>query len=591
MARSAGARASLIRFLEIAGTSTDRMARVWLGLAAATVTLGGAAAALAPLMLARLIDSQVNHGRGEWEFWLGAYLAALASQRLLEQVQAFAYGRGEQRLIRRLGARAFTHMLRLPLGFHVEQRSGALAQTLNDAALGVRLVLFHLVMTIAPVLVQLAVACLVVLKVFDARLAVTLVTALLTYAGLFAWGVVRQAAPANAISAAQLDAGGLTGDGLMNVEAVKTFAAEDHLADRYDDVLARREAHWRAFLKARLHNGLAVAMVFAGALGLTLLLAARSVEAGGAALGAFVLVNAYVLQLVRPIELLGFAARDIGQGAAYLRNLVQVLDQTPEPRTGANGRVAPGGAAELVFDGVTFAYGPARPVLSGVSFRAPPGAVIGIVGPSGVGKTTLLRLILRFYDPQGGSIRLDGVPLSEIPLAELRRQVAIVSQDTILLNDTIAENLRLAWRDAPLGALVAALDAAGLHDLTARLPEGLNTRVGERGLMLSGGEKQRVSMARAALKRARLVLFDEATAALDPGTEHAVWKGMRKSFKGVTTLIVTHRLATVADADEILVVDKGRVLERGRHETLLATGGRYAELWRVQRVARAPGSA
>lgn len=576
-------RGQVCRATAMLWTARDRGSLAWLGAAMAAVSAGGLAAALGPLALGRLVDALAKPEPGATAtvpLLLAAYVGALLLQRLFEQAQAYAYGRGEQRILRRLSARAYEHMLRLPMTFHLEIRSGALVQTLADGSMGLRLILHHLVMTIAPVVVQLAAAGAVIIGLFDVATGLALVGALVAYAAVFASGVARQAGPAKAISAAQVDAGGLAADGLMNVEAIKTFTAERRFAERYDQVLAMREAQWRLFLSRRLSNGLMVAVVFGAALSLTLAFAVGGVGHSGLTVGGFVLLNTYILQMVRPLELLGFAARDVGQGLAYLGHLLAIYERPAEPLPQGSPVPArsPTGPAELTFESVSFGFRQDRPTLTDVSFKASAGSKVCVVGPSGAGKSSLLRLILRLHEPRRGRILLDGRPITGIALPELRAQIAIVSQDTILFNDTIAENIRLAAA-ADLAEVEAAAAAARLTDLLADLPDGLHTPVGERGLKLSGGEKQRVSIARAALKRARLVLFDEATAALDPATERAVWSAMAELSEGATTIIVTHRLATAVDANEILVLEGGRIVQRGGHDELLAAGGAYAKLW------------
>ncbi|USQ95299.1 ATP-binding cassette domain-containing protein [Caulobacter sp. RL271] len=567
-------------------------ARAWLVLALVIVSLGGLAAGLAPLTLKILVD-RLSAGATPSLALLapgvGAYVGALLVQRLCEQIQSYAYFRGEQRLVRRFGAQTYAHILALPLPFHLDNKSGALAQALADGVLGLRLLLTHAILSIAPVLIQVVVACVVLGAVLGPGMALVLLVSLASYAAVFAWSAFGVHGAVKGISAAQGDVGGATADGLLNIEAIKAFTAEQRYARRYDALLEKTEAHWRRYLARRLAGGLAVAGVFALAMTATHLLASLQVLRAGLTLGAFVLINTYLLQLIRPLEMLGFAVRDIGQALAYLDRIGAILTEPAEGETGARESAlpAPSTPAELVFDEVSFAY-PGRQTLDAVSFRAAPGQTIGIVGPSGAGKSTLLRLALRFLEPSAGQIRLDGAPLDDLSLAALRRQIALVSQDTILFNDTIAANIALAADDADPKAIAEAAEAARLAPLLAILPDGLQTRVGERGLKLSGGEKQRVSIARAALKKARLVIFDEATAALDPGTERAVWEAMAGLSQGATTLVVTHRLATVAGADEILVLEAGRVVERGRHGALLAMGGVYARLWRAQAFSVAP---
>lgn len=568
----------------------DRAAWVWLGVALLVVSLGGFAASLAPLALKALIDRlTVGGGTGVSISGLagmvGLYVAGLMFQRVCEQVQTFAYTRGEQRLVRRFGGQTYAHILTLPVGFHRDNKSGALAQAISEGILGLRLILTHLALSIAPVVVQLVVAGAVLGSVFGPEMGLILAAALVGYCGVFTWGVFRLHASVRGISAAQIDVGGATADGLMNVEAIKAYTAERRFARRYDELLGQTEGQWRVFLRRRLENGLAVAVVFGLAVGAIHFLAGDQVARGALTLGGFVLINTYVLQLVRPLEMLGFAIRDIGQGLAYLDRIGGILCQEPEAIDALSDNPvttpSPTEPAELVFDNVSFTHGD-RPTLSNISFRAAPGQLIGIVGQTGGGKSSLLGLALRFWEPTSGRILLDGQPISDMPLAVLRGQIALVSQDTILLNDTIAANIALADDQADEAAIGAAAANARLSELLAKLPDGLNTLVGERGHKLSGGEKQRVSIARAALKQARLVIFDEATAALDPATERAVWEAMAGLAQSATTLVVTHRLSTVAGADEILVLDHGRIVERGRHTALLAVDGVYKRLWGAQ---------
>ncbi len=561
----------------------------WLGLALVIVTLGGGAASLAPLALKAVVDrlagpSAAGISLGALAGLVGLYVAALLFQRLCEQVQAYAYARGEQRLVRRFGLLAYTHMLILPVRFHQDHKSGGLAQSLAQGLLGLRLILTHAALTVAPVIIQIVVAGVVLGSVFGSTMGLVLLVALIAYCGVFTWGVFRLHGAVKSVSSAQIDVGGATADGLMNVEAIKAYTAERRFAQRYDALLAATEDQWRVFLRLRLQNGLAVALVFALAVGGVHLIAGRQVAEGAMTIGAFVLVNTYLLQLVRPLEMLGFAIRDIGQGLAYLDTIGAILQETPEAEgEDPQDRDAkpPPRPAELVFEDVHFGFGE-RDTLQGISFRAPPGSLIGIVGPSGAGKSSLLRLILRFNEPTRGRVLFDGQPLSDLPLRALREQIALVGQDTILFNDTIAANIALAAEDADETAIAEAAARARLSDFLAELPGGLDTLVGERGLKLSGGERQRVSIARAALKNARLVILDEPTAALDPATERAIWQAMAGLSQGATTLVVTHRLSTVAEADEILVLDHGQIVERGRHAELLALDGLYAQLWRTQ---------
>ena len=555
----------------------------WLSLAMALVVLGGFAAGLGPLALKSLVDGLARRVDGSTTAAAGAlYIGALVAQRLCEQAQTYAYGLGEQRMVRRLSGQAFAHLLRLPLDFLLDARSGAVAQTLAQGVMGLRIICTHLVLTLTPVLIQLAVAVWVLTQAFGSAAALLFLVAVIAYGLVFAWSALRMDGSLRGLTAAQIETGALTSDAMMNAEAIKAFTAEDRFSRRYDVALAATEAHWRTYLGRRLESGFLVALVFGVMIAAAVALAARRVESGTFSLGGFVLVTTYLLQVVRPLELAGFAARDIGQGAAYLEALLAALRQAPEPSGVAGQNTPPPGPARLTFENVSFAFRPGRPILRNVTFEAAPGSLVAVVGPSGAGKSSLLRLVLRFYDPTHGRVLLDGVALATWPLAILRGQLALVSQDTILLNDTIAENIGLAV-DAPAeAAVLRAASVACLSDLLRASPEGLQTRVGERGLKLSGGEKQRVAIARAVLRQARLVICDEATAALDSETEQAVIDALSNIARTATILIVTHRLASVTHADQILVFEQGEIVERGRHEDLLARDGLYARLWRTQ---------
>jgi ABC-type multidrug transport system fused ATPase/permease subunit len=559
----------------------------WLTTALVIVFLGSLAASLAPLALKDLLDNLVEEGerhppQDALLRIVAVYIAALFVQRLCEQVQIYAYSHGEQRLIRGFAGQAYVHLLRLPLSFHVSQASGTTSQVLANGTQGLRSLLAPLVMNVVPTIAQITIAAFVLFSVVGSSIALVLVTALLSYFTAFALGIRRLDKPMREVSAAQGRTGGATNDGLMNVETIKIYTAERQFARRYDAHLGEVEDRYRVFIWHRTKNGMLIAVVFSLAIAATLLLTGQEVVAGRLSLGAFVMVNTYLVQLVRPLETLGFAARDIGQGVAYLGELEALLTAKREvldlePKEGAETPQA----AALSFRNVSFSYNQEK-TLRDINFSASPGQFIAIVGRSGAGKSSLLRLIMRLYEPSAGEIALDGRPVSEMALAELRQQVALVSQDTILLNDTIAANIALGADEATEATVTEAARRACLAELLSRLPEGLATQVGERGLKLSGGEKQRVSIARATLRRARLVLFDEATAALDPVTEAAVWEAMNDLRQGATTIIVTHRLTNVVLADEILVLDRGRISERGSHSALITLNGLYAELFRTQ---------
>lgn len=328
-------------------------------------------------------------------------------------------------------------------------------------------------------------------------------------------------------------------------------------------------------------NGLAVAMIFAAFLGATVLYAANEVLGGRMTVGDFVLVNSYMLQVVRPVEMLGYAMQCLSQGVAMLQKMLALLRERPEPQT-ADGRVQFGEPGKLEFDAVSLSYGPGRSVLRGVSFKIPAGKTLGVVGASGSGKSSLVRLLVRLLEPDSGRILLDGVPISELSLPRLRQAIAVVPQDTVLFNDSIAYNIALGRPGSSQNEIVEAAKLAHLHDFIMSLPERYETKVGERGVKLSGGERQRVSIARAAIKRPRIYIFDEATSSLDSNTEREILSNLQEISRSSTTLVIAHRLSTVVHADALIVLEDGIVAERGTHASLLSQKGRYAALWEAQ---------
>ncbi len=557
--------------------------RARIGAAAVCAIACGALNAGAPVALKHLVDS-LGAGTSTALGFAGLYVAALATARLFEQGQAYLFGSGEQRLQQRLSGTMFRRILQLPMRYHLDHQTGAVMQTLTLGLQGARIILTHLAFSILPVIVQAVFILVVLARLFDVALWTVAVTAMAAYAGVFAFGVRRLAAPTRAAAAAQVEASGLLADGFANVEPVKTFGAEARVGERYDALLGAAERRWRTFYARRFENGVLVALTFCLSLAAVLGLGVMSLAEGRITLGDFVLLNAYLIQIVRPLEMAGFAVRDLAQGAAYLERWADLL-RVPGEIGSMHGDAprSPGTRAPAIrFEQVSFGYTAERHVLSKVSFEVPAGAMLAVVGVSGAGKSTLLRLLLRYYEPSAGRILMDGAPIDALSLDVLRGRIAVVAQDTVLFNDTLEANLRFARPDADDDALRRALRAARLEDLVARLPDGLSTRVGERGLRLSGGERQRVAIARAALKDAPVLVLDEATSALDAETERAICQDLLAAATGRTTLIVTHRLAVAAHADAILVMHHGRVIEGGTHADLMAAGAAYADLWRRQ---------
>ncbi len=349
--------------------------------------------------------------------------------------------------------------------------------------------------------------------------------------------------------------------------------------------LIRTEDEWVRFYHQYAVNGLLVATIYATFLGTTILYAAREVQAARISMGTFVLINTYMLQIVRPVEMLGYAVQSVSQGMAYLDKMLELFRERTEVDSAASSGPCHSeerGLGELEFRDVFLSYSADRSVLKGVSFKVPAGQTLGIVGSSGSGKSTIVRLLARLLEPDHGLILLDGVPIRDWPLTALRESIAVVPQDTVLFNDSIGYNIAFGRLGSSQDDVEQAARLANLHEFILTLPERYETRVGERGVKLSGGERQRVSIARAALKRPKVYVADEATSSLDSRTERDIVKNLEEVSRSTTTLVIAHRLSTVVHADQIIVLDAGVVAERGTHVSLLAQNGRYAALWRAQ---------
>jgi ABC-type transport system involved in Fe-S cluster assembly fused permease/ATPase subunit len=501
--------------------------------------------------------------------------------RCTTEMRMLVHAYAEQRVHRRIGRQLFEHLMRLPLRFHLERKVGTVGEIAAQGLNGYQLLLTHVVYTILPIAVELGFVAVVLVHFNHPIYLAVIAVSSVGYALVFQRGARYGRDTAEVASAAHIAAHGVLTDSLLNQEAVKYFDAERFVCRRYDAALGAVERAWRSFFTRRVTNGLLIAAIFALSLGFSLVHAANEVARGAMTIGDFILVNAYIARLVQPLEMLGYAVRDVAQSLAFLDSMLALFRESKEEPN----RAAPQGSitrGELVFRNVSFAYRPERPILKGVSFVVPAGKTVAVVGVSGSGKSSLVRLLFRLYETDCGVILLDGRATSQLPLSEVRRAVAVVPQDTVLFHDTIRHNIGFGRLGATQEEIEAAARLANLHDFIAALPEGYDTVVGERGLKLSGGERQRVAIARAALKKPLLFVFDEATSSLDTRTEREILRNLMDLSSHSTTLVIAHRLSTVVHADEIIVLEQGTIVERGTHRQLLARGNHYAALWEAQ---------
>ncbi|MBU3693886.1 MAG: ABC transporter ATP-binding protein/permease [Rhodocyclaceae bacterium] len=510
------------------------------------------------------------------------YGALRFASTLFGEIRDAVFAKVTQRAIRRVALRVFRHLHGLSLKFHLERQTGGVSRDIERGTRGISFLLQFMVFNILPTLVEIGLVAGYLFWHYDWRFGAVTVATLAVYITftllITEWRMVFRRTMNDMDSSANTRAI----DSLLNFETVKTFGNEDWEAQRYDESLTRWEA---AAVRnqtslAALNAGQAF-IIGAGVTGL-MLLAADGVVTGALTLGDLVLVNAFLLQLYLPLNFLGFVYREIKNALADMERMFDLLRQHPDVSDAPAApplRVAGG---RIEFDQVSFAYDPRRPVLHGVSFVIEPGQKVAVVGPSGSGKTTLSRLLFRFYDVGDGVIRIDGQDIRAVAQQSLRASIGIVPQDTVLFNDTIGYNIAYGAPGASQERVAAAAQAAHIGAFIESLPDGYQTRVGERGLKLSGGEKQRVAIARALLKDPRIMVFDEATSALDSATEAAIQLELARAAQNRSTLVIAHRLSTIVDADEILVLEAGRIVERGTHASLLAAGATYAAMWERQ---------
>ena len=507
-----------------------------------------------------------------------AYGAARIGALALGELRDALFVKVSQNAIRQIALSTFRHIHALSLRFHLERQTGALSRAMDRGTKGIEFLLSFMLFNVLPTIVEILLVCGILWVLFDWRFAAIMIVTICVYVSLTFTITEWRIRLRRVMNDADNEASTKVIDSLLNYETVKYFGNEEHEAQRFDSALKNYES---AAIKSRtslsiLNVGQAVAV----AVGITsiMVLAAQGIVQGTMTLGDFVLVNAYMLQLAVPLNFLGTVYREIKQSLIDLETMFDLLHAPAEvlDRPGAPDLKVAGG--EVVFDNVDFGYDPRRPILKGIKLRVPAGKTVAIVGPSGAGKSTVSRILFRFYDVLSGQVLIDGQDIREVAQDSLRAAIGIVPQDTVLFNDTVYYNIAYGNPAASRAQVEEAARLARIHDFVQGLPDGYNTMVGERGLKLSGGEKQRVSIARALLKKPKILMFDEATSSLDTLSEKQVQDAINSASADRTVIIVAHRLTTIRHADKIVVLDQGRVLEEGTHQELLSKNGEYAQM-------------
>ena len=514
-----------------------------------------------------------------------AYGLARVTSQGFNELRNAVFAKVSQRAIRQMALTVFRHIHALSLRFHLERRTGGLSRAVERGTAGIDFLLSFMLFNVVPTLLEILLVCGILWRLFNWTFAAVTFTTIVVYIAftfsITDWRVRFR----REMNERNTESNTKAVDSLLNYETVKYFANEGHEARRYDAAL---QAYERAAVKSEttltllnLGQGTIIAVGLVG----VMTLAGEGVAASEMTVGDFVLVNAYLIQLYTPLNFLGMVYRNIKQSLTDLEQMTALLAVEPEivDRPGAGDLEV--GAGTVSFNKIDFRYDRRRPILSGVDFHVAPGATVAIVGPSGAGKSTIARLLFRFYDVNTGSIEIDGQDIRDVTQDSLRRAIGVVPQDTVLFNDTIYYNIAYGRPGATLPEIETAARLARIHDFIITLPDGYETMVGERGLKLSGGEKQRIAIARVVLKAPQVLIFDEATSALDTKTEREIQASLAEVSAGRTTLLIAHRLSTIVDADEILVLEAGHIVERGHHAELLHRGGVYATMWRRQQEA------
>jgi len=554
------------------------------GLALLFLALAKVATVSVPLLLKDIVDSlSTKDGLLVLPIvLLLGYGALRFATSLFAELRDVVFAKVTQNSIRRITIKVFRHLHQLSLRFHLDRQTGGMSRDLERGAAGIRFLLNFMIFNIIPTLFEITLVASILLVKYDAKFTLTIVATLIVYIGYTLWVTEWRMVFRRNMNEMDSKANTTAIDSLLNYETVKYFNNENYEADRYDQNMERWES-------AAIRNQTSLSVLNGGqntiiAIGVTVLMimASQGVVDGSMTIGDLVLVNAFLLQLYQPLHFLGFVYREIRHSLADMEKMFGILAQAPEVEDKPDATELSVSKGAIRFEDVSFGYDPKRQILFDIDFEVPAGHKVAVVGHSGSGKSTLSRLLFRFYDVNEGRILIDGQDIRDVTQESLRANIGIVPQDTVLFNDTIGYNIAYGRPDATEAEAIQAARSAQIHDFVESLPDKYDTVVGERGLKLSGGEKQRVAIARTILKNPPILLFDEATSALDSKTEKGIQRELESIARNRTTLVIAHRLSTIMDADEILVLDGGRIVERGTHSQLLARDGVYAKMWALQ---------
>ncbi|MBX2868136.1 MAG: ABC transporter ATP-binding protein/permease [Acidiferrobacterales bacterium] len=561
--------------------------RVRIAIGLVCLILGRVANVMVPLALKSIVDAL---DRNDTTTIIVLPLALLIGYGLLRfaailfnELRNVVFIKASVKIIERVSTEIFSHLHRLSLSFHLDRKTGALSRDVERGTSSIAYFLRIIVFSIIPVVFEIAAVLFILWRQFDLVFVLVTMTIIVVYV-MFTFLVTRWRTKFRVeMNAAESAANTRSLDSLLNYETVKVFGNETLERERYGDSL-------QGWVSSSIKSNVSLSFLNAGqgliiAAGMTVLMimAANGVVKGELTLGDFAMVNAFLIQLYIPLSFLGSIYRDLNHSLIDMEKMFDLIDVKPDVTESGNATPLMLDEGKVEFSNVSFQYLDDQPILQDISFAIPGGQMVAVVGPSGAGKSTLSRLLLRFYDPHSGTVKIDGQDIRSVTLSSLRKVMGVVPQDTVLFNDTIGYNIGYGNTEASQEQIESAAKLAQIDDFITQHPQGYDILVGERGLKLSGGEKQRVAIARTALKQARILIFDEATSSLDSRSEKAIQEALDRVSKGCTTLVIAHRLSTVVNADQIIVLDQGGIAEQGTHQELIQKGGLYHQMWELQR--------